>query len=200
MLGVILADTRRTHSTIVLRTENGAELLYYDMVTDPDVVARKVVELAQQYKVPLSDQNIFIDDSGNGVDLCKLVRKYAEGKFILDKYENRQRYGLDVTRKYMFSSDGHYEDLYAAGFGKLAKWLRGGGKLFNRPRFDDLLYITWKEHDNNMQIIDKEILREDGVDISIPDAIAMTFVYEKRNNNYLIEEIEEEMLYPEIGI
>ncbi|MEI6305142.1 MAG: hypothetical protein WCP09_03980 [Candidatus Taylorbacteria bacterium] len=200
MLGVILADTRRTHSTIVLRTENGSEILYYEMVTDADVVARKVVELAQKYEVPLSDQNIFIDDSGNGVELCKLVRKHAEGKFILDKYENRQRYGLDVTRKYMFSSDGHYEDLYAASFAKLAKWLRGGGKLFNRPRFDDLLYITWKEHDNNMQIIDKETLREDGVDISIPDAIAMTFVYEKRNNNYPIEEDEEEMLYPEIGI
>jgi predicted phage terminase large subunit-like protein len=200
MLGVILADAHRTHSTIVLRSENGAEILYYEMITDADVVARKVVELAQQYEVSLSDQNIFIDDSGNGVDLCKLVRKYAEGKFILDKYENRQRYGLDVTRKYMFSSDGHYEDLYAASFGKLAKWLRGGGKLFNRPRFDDLLYITWKEHDNNMQIIDKETLREDGVDISIPDAVAMTFVYEKRNNNYPIEEVEEEMLYPEIGI
>jgi hypothetical protein len=51
-----------------------------------------------------------------------------------------------------------------------------------------------------MQIIDKETLREDGVDISIPDAVAMTFVYEKRNNNYPIEEVEEEMLYPEIGI
>ena len=200
MLGVILADARRTHSTIVLRFENGAELLYYEMVTGADIVARKVVELAQQYEVPLSDQNIFIDDSGNGVELCKLVRKYAEGKFILDKYENRQRYGLDVTRKYMFSSDGHYEDLYAASFGKLAKWLKGGGKLFNRPRFDDLLYITWKEHDNMMQIIDKETLQEDGVDVSIPDAIAMTFVYEKRNNNYPIEEVEEEMLYPEIGI
>ncbi|MEI8249450.1 MAG: hypothetical protein WCG07_03070 [Candidatus Taylorbacteria bacterium] len=200
MLGVILADTRRTHSTIVLRTENGSEILYYEMVTDADVVARKVVELAQKYEVPLSDQNIFIDDSGNGVELCKLVRKYAEGKFILDKYENRQRYGLDVTRRHMFSSEGHYDDLYAASFGKLAKWLRGGGKLFNRPRFDDLLYITWKEHDNNMQIIDKETLREDGVDISIPDAIAMTFVYEKRNNNYPIEEEEEEMRYPEIGI
>jgi hypothetical protein len=51
-----------------------------------------------------------------------------------------------------------------------------------------------------MQIIDKETLRDDGVDISIPDAVAMTFMYEKRNNNYPIEEVEEEMLYPEIGI
>lgn len=199
MLGVILADTRRTHSTIVLRTENGAELLYYEMITDPDVVARKVVELAQKYEVPLSDQNIFIDESGNGTELCELVRKYAEGKFILDKYEYRQRYGFDVTRRYMYGG-GHYEDFYAMSFAKLAKWLKDGGKLFNRPRFDDLLYITWKEHNNMMQIIDKETLREDGVDISIPDALAMTFVYEKRNNNYPIEEVEEEMLYPEIGI
>jgi len=199
MLGVILADARRTHSTIVLRAENGAELLYHEMVTDADVVAKKVVELAQKYEVPLSDQNIFIDESGNGTELCELVRKYAEGKFILDKYEYRQRYGFDVTRRYMYGG-GHYEDFYAMSFAKLAKWLKDGGKLFNRPCFDDLLYITWKEHNNMMQIINKETLREDGVDISIPDALAMTFVYEKRNNNYPIEEVEEEMLYPEIGI
>ena len=97
-------------------------------------------------------------------------------------------------------NQGQYEDVYAASFANLAKWLRGGGKLLNRLRFDDLLYITWKEHDNSMQIIDKETLREDGIDVSIPDALAMTFVYEKRNNNYPIEEVEEEMLYLEIGI
>ena len=199
MLGVILADVRRTHSTIVLRSENVAEILYHEMVTDADTVARKVIELAQQHEVPISDQNIFIDNSGNGEELCKLVRKYAEGKFVLDKYENRQRYGFDVTRRWMYNQ-GQYEDVYAMSFAKLAKWLRDGGKLLNRPRFDDLLYITWKEHNNMMQIIDKETLREDGVDVSIPDAIGMTFVYEKRNNNYPIVEVEEEMLYPEIGI
>ena len=51
-----------------------------------------------------------------------------------------------------------------------------------------------------MDIVDKETLKEDGVDISIPDALAMTFVWEKRCNNYPIEEVEEEMLYPEIGV
>jgi len=51
-----------------------------------------------------------------------------------------------------------------------------------------------------MQIIDREKLTEDGVDLSIPDALGMTFVYEKRNNNYPLEEVEEELMYPEIGI
>ncbi len=199
MLGVILADARRTHSTIVLRTIEAAEILYHEAVTDADTVARKVVELALKYDVPLSDQNIFIDNSGSGIELCKLVRKYAEGKFRLDKYENYQRYGFDVSHRYMYN-DGQYADIYASGFGKLAKWLRGGGKLFNRPKFDDLIYVTWKDKDGKMEIVDKETLREDGVDISIPDALAMTFVWGKRNNNYPIEEYEEEMLYPEIGI
>jgi predicted phage terminase large subunit-like protein len=199
MLGVILADTRRTHSTIVLRTKEAAELLYYEAVTDADIVARKVVELALKYDVPLSNENIFIDNSVGGMELCKLVRKYAKGKFILDKYENYQRYGIDVSHRYMYN-DGHYDDIYASGFGKLKKWLEGGGKLLNRLRFDDLIYVTWKEHASKMQIIDKETLRDDGIDVSIPDALCMTFVWEKRCNNYPIEEVDEEMLYPEIGI
>jgi predicted phage terminase large subunit-like protein len=199
MLGVILADARRTHSTIVLRTIEGAELLYYEPVTDADIVARKVVELALKYDVPLSDQNIFIDNSGNGIELCKLVRKHAEGKFRLDKYENYQRYGFDVSHRYMYN-DGHYDDIYAAGFGKLAKWLRGGGKLLNRHRFDDLLYVVWKENDGKMQIIEREKLRDDGVDLSIPDAIGMTFVWEKRWVDCPIDDYDEELMYPEIGI
>jgi len=199
MLGVILADARRTHSVIVLRTKEAAEILYYEAITNADTVARKVVELAQKYDVPLSDQNIFIDNSGSGVDLCGLVRKHAEGKFILEKYENYQRYGIDVSHRYMYN-DGKYENIYASGFGKLAKWLQGGGKLLNRLRFDDLLYVVWKDHDGLMQIIDRDKLAEDGVDLSIPDALGMTFVYEKRNNNYPLEEVEEELMYPEIGI
>ena len=199
MFGVVLADARRTHSTIVLRTKEAAEIIYSETTIDADTVARKVVEMSLKYDVPLSDQNIFIDNSGSGIELCKLVRKHAEEKFILDKYENYQRYGLDVSHRYMYN-DGQYMDIYAAGFGKLAKWLRGCGKLLNRLRFDDLIYVTWKDKDGKMEIIDRETLREDGVDISIPDALTMTFVYEKRNNNYPIEGVEEEMLYPEIGV
>ena len=45
MLGVILADARRTHSTIVLSTKEAAEILYSEPVTDADIVARKSCEL-----------------------------------------------------------------------------------------------------------------------------------------------------------
>ena len=78
---------------------------------------------------------------GTQVAAEELVRKHAEGKFILDKYENYQRYGLDVSYRYMYN-DGKYEDIYVSGFGKLKKWLEGGGKLLNRLRFDDLLFHT----------------------------------------------------------
>lgn len=200
VLGVVVADTRRTHSTIVLRAEDGAEILYHEMETDIDVILRKVIESARLHEVPFSDQHIVIDKSGSGIDLCTALRKYTESLFILEKYENDQRYGFDVTRKWMYN-DGQYDDYYTASFGKLKNWLKDGGKLFNRPRFDDLLYVTWKEQNNKMQIIDKETLKEAGVDMSIPDALAMTFVIRKRENNYSDEDEEEEPSpYSEIGL
>ena len=62
------------------------------------------------------------------------------------------------------------------------------------------MYVVWKDHDGLMQIINREKLEEDGVDLSIPDALGMTFVWEKRCNDYPLEEIEEELMYPEIGV
>jgi predicted phage terminase large subunit-like protein len=182
MLGVVMADEiHRTHSTIVVRGSNGAELLYHEMEIDTDVVIRKVVELALKYEVPFSDQHIFIDNRGRGKDLSNLMRNYGASILQKEKYRHQQRYGFDVFKKDIFNG-GKYEDVYAMSFAILALWLRDGGQLVGKTQFDDLLYVTWKENNNRMQIVDTEILKEDGIDISIPDALAMTFVQRKRNN------------------
>ena len=184
MLGVVMAhEIHRTHSTIVVRGNNGAELIYHDAETDVDVVMRKVVELALKYEVPFSDQHICIDIRGKGRDLCNLMRNYGASIFQKKKYRYNQRYGFDVFKKDIFNG-GKYEDVYAMSFATLALWLRVGGKLVGKTQFDDLLYVTWKENNNRMQIVDTEILKEDGIDISISDALAMTFVQRKRNNEY----------------
>jgi predicted phage terminase large subunit-like protein len=201
ILGVIMADDiHRTYSTIVVRGNNGAKLLYHEMEADLDVVMRKVIEFARKHEVPFSDQHIFVDNRWKGAELCKLMNTYGGSILQKDKYQMRQRYGFDIARKYMYN-DGKYDDYYAASFGKLKKWLQGGAKLVGYARFDDLLYVTWKEHDNQMQIIDKETLVEDGIDISIPEALVMTFVARKRDNDHSVENEEMEASpYSAIGL
>ncbi len=178
-LGVIVADKYRSYSTIVLRAENAAEVLYHEMNEVIDALARKVIELAKKHDVPISDQSIFVDKAGRGHDLCRLISQYAQGHFLIGKYANRQRYGINLTDPYQYN-DGLYEDLYAAGYAKLAKWLRNGGKLLGKPRFDNLLYMFYTEHNGKIKMIEKDVLAEQGIDPSIPDALAITTAKDKR--------------------
>ena len=62
----------------------------------------------------------------------------------------------------------------------VADWIRKGGKLLGRPVFDDLLSMVYAEQpDTRIRIIDKEKLLEEGIDSSIPDALALTIVTDK---------------------
>jgi hypothetical protein len=178
-LGVILADKHRAYSTIVIRAENAAQVLFHEMTDDAHTVAIKVIDFARKYDVPISDQNIFVDRDGRGHELCSYIASYAQGHFIINKYADRQRYGLDLTQGYQYN-DGQYKDIYTAGYAKLAKWLRGVGKLIGRPVFDDLLHIVYSNDNGKMKMVDKDILLEQGIDSSIPDALAMTTAKDKR--------------------
>jgi predicted phage terminase large subunit-like protein len=135
-LGVVLADKYRTYSTIVLRAENAAEVLHHEMSDDPKALAVKVIEYTKKYDVPISDQSIFVDKVGRGHELCTLITHYAIGQFLIEKYGNRQRYGINVTEESQHN-DGHFVDIYARSYSKLAGWLRSGGKLLCRPILDD---------------------------------------------------------------
>jgi hypothetical protein len=176
---VILADKYRAYSTIVLKAENAAEVVYHEITNDPATVARKTIELAIKHDVPISDQSIFVDKVGRGLELCRLIAQYATGHFNIDKYENRQKYGIDLNEPYPYN-DGQYEDLCAAGYAKLAKWMRNGGKLLGRPTFDTLLYLFYTEKNGKMRMIEKDVLAELGIDPSIPDALALTTTKDKR--------------------
>lgn len=178
-LGVVLADKYRAYSTIVIKGENTADIVYHEMTDDIGIVARQTIELAKKHGVPLSDQSIFVDKAGRGLDLCRLVSQYAQGSFIIGKYANRQRYGIDLAEEYHYN-DGQYADLYAAGYAKLAKWLRNGGRLLGRPKFDDLGYMMYTEKNGKMKMIEKDVLVEYGIDPSIPDALALTTTKDKR--------------------
>ena len=201
-LGVVLADKNRTHSTIVLRAENAAEVLYHEPIQDATTMALKVIELAKTHDVPISDENIFIDKADRGQELCNLLRQLAVGHFNINKYGNRQRYGITMSEQPQFESN-MFADNWARAYSKLAGWLRFG-KLVGRHVFDDLLYMVYTDTNGKRKMIDRETLMEEGIDSSIPDALALTIAKDKRiiQRPTQQEDFEEDDLpqFPYIGI
>lgn len=201
-LGVVLADKNRTHSTIVLRTENAAEVLYHEPIQDVTTIVLKIIELAKIHDVPISDENIFIDKADRGQELCNLLKQLAIGHFNINKYGNRQRYGITVNEQPQFDSN-LFADNWARAYSKLAGWLRVG-KLIGRHVFDDLLYMVYTDTNSKRKMIDQDALMEEGIDSSIPDALALTIVKDKRiiQRPTQQEDFEEDDLpqFPYIGI
>jgi predicted phage terminase large subunit-like protein len=201
-LGVVLADKNRTHSTIALRAENAAEVLYHEPIQDATTVALKVIELAKIHDVPVSDENIFVDKADRGQELCSLLRQLAVGQFNFSKYGNRQRYGITMSEQPQFDSN-LFADTWARAYSKLAGWMRIG-KLIGRHVFDDLLYVVYTDTNGKRKMIDRETLMEEGIDSSIPDALALTIAKDKRiiQRPTQQEDFEEDDLpqFPYIGI
>lgn len=201
-LGVVLADKNRTHSTIVLRAENAAEVLYHEPIQDATTMALKVIELAKVHDVPISDENIFVDKADRGQELCNLLRQLAVSHFNVNKYGNRQRYGITMNEQPQFESN-LFADNWARAYSKLTGWLRIG-KLVGRHVFDDLLYMVYTDTNGKRKMIDRDVLTEEGIDPSIPDALVLTMAKDKRVIQRPVqqEDFEEDDLpqFPYIGI
>jgi len=84
--------------------------------------------------------------------------------------------------------------------------------LIGRPAFDDLLHMVYSSNNGKMNMVDKDILFEQGIDSSIPDALALTTVRDKRviirpqeddfpsHRDLPDPDYESPPQYPEIGI
>jgi len=72
-----------------------------------------------------------------------------------------------------------FADNRARAYSKLAGWLRVG-KLVGHHVFDDLLYMVYTDGNGKRKMIDRETLTEEGIDSSIPDALALTIAKDKR--------------------
>jgi len=181
---------------------NSAEVLYYDPIHDATAIALKVIELAKIHDVPISDENIFIDKADRGQELCNLIRQLAVGHFNINKYGNRQRYGITMNEQPQFENN-LFVDNWARAYSKLAGWMRVG-KIAGRHVFDDLLYMVYTDTNGKRKMIDRETLTEEGIDSSIPDALALTITKDKRiiQRPTQQEDFEEDDLpqYPYIGI
>ncbi len=196
-IGVILAGASRAYSTIVVRAENGAIVVFHELTDDITIVALKTIEIAREHDIPIADWYIFVDKVGRGAELCTAIRKIAIGKFDIEKYEYSQDYEIDMD-KAPYSEWDPYTDIRSRSYWKLMIWLEDGGKLFPRRTFDDLLHIGYAELSGKTKIIEKEKLFVEGIDSSIPDALALTFVAEKRCEEIYPE--PEGLLFPSIGI
>jgi hypothetical protein len=176
--------------------------LYHEQTTDITTVALKVIELAKTHDVAISDENIFVDKADRGQELCNLLRQLAVGHFNINKYGNRQRYGVTMNEQPQFESN-LFADNWARAYSKLAGWLRIG-KLLGRHVFDDLLYMVYTDTNGKRKIIDRDALGEEGIDSSIPDALALTIAKDKRiiQRPAQQEDFEEEDFpqFPYIGI
>ena len=206
-LGISVAHGNQRHTAIVLRSDNAAEIVYHDMIGNLDTIARKIVEVALRYKVPLSDENIFLNKDDTGRTLSEYVAKYAHGHFVLKKYGHRQRYGIFMSET---DPNNLYADMWAKGYSKLAGWIQQGGRLIGQHKFDDLLYIIYTDLNSKRIIIDREELQDDGIDTSIPDALGLTITKEKQHiirppedrydDQYPDPDYDLSPQYPEIGI
>lgn len=77
--------------------------------------------------------------------------------------------------------------------------MEGGGSLLPYGTFDDLLHMGYAEPSGKTKIIDKEKLFAEGIDSSIPDALAITFFTDEDSEEEYIEPAYR-LRYPSIGI
>jgi hypothetical protein len=96
-----------------------------------------------------------------------------------------------------------FSDNWARAYSKLAGWIDKGGALLGNHDFDDLLYICYTDTNGKRKLIERETLASEGIDTSIPDALALTIAKDKRvinrpkEDDYWEEDLPQ---YPAIGI
>ena len=199
-LGVVLAGGSRTYSAIVLRAENAAQVLFHESTDDQIAVATKVIAFAKQHGIIISNKFIFIDKTSTGEQLCELVTKYAKKELIQKPYDRNhyQEYGINPGEKPEEEKE-KYADTRTRGFWRLHEWLQSKGKLMRHPIFADLCWVRYAEQsDGKLKIIDKETLREHGIDFAVPEALALTCLTDKERIREPFHQRQYISQYPDI--
>ncbi len=174
-LGVVLAGGSRANSTISIQAENVSSNLYCEQTSDVSIVAKKILEILRREKIDPSGNTIIIDRANRGQELCEAFRELMLHTDIARKSNYDLFNGLDFSRQL----EGKCVDFRTKGYCNLAKSLRGSGRLIRDHRFDDLLLVGYTEQPGDrIKVVDKEKLLEQGVDSSILDSLALTFITE----------------------
>jgi len=167
-LGVDVAGGGTNYSVIVLRSDNGAKVLYRNKLSDTMTLVGIVLRLAEEHDV--SNGNISVDTVGVGKGVYDRLCEQLEGLGAT------RINSVNVGEKAQNSED--FINLRAQGFWRLSRWIKEGGKLDRDVNFEELLNIKYKvQSDKRVKIIGKDELLKDGIQSpDVADALMLTFI------------------------
>lgn len=184
-MGIDLAGGGRNYSTIVIRGNALAKLVFKNRTPDPLVVIGKAEELAEKYGVPFDDDHIFPDKTGSIAWCTRLnelhpyhPRRTQEGVVVGGGKQND--FGIVVGRPPEEDPDQshkQYLNLRAQMNFRARDWILAGGKLQGKPHFDEAMNIRYKvQSDKKFRMKSKEDMHKDGVESpDVWDALCLTF-------------------------
>lgn len=172
LMGVDVSGGGRNYSTIVLRGNNGAKLLY--RAQNPDTMSFVGEILNAMTMNGVNYEDVFIDAIGVGKGVYDRVREsfQKEESFVTP---NGVNVGEQAHRK------DEFINIRAEAYWELRQWLLGGALLERHDSFDELLNIRYKtQSDRRIKIISKEELFGRGVESpDVADALMLTFTRPK---------------------
>ena len=151
------------YSTIILKAQNGAEILYREQLADTMSLVGIVIRYAEQYQV----SSIFVDSVGVGkgvYDRLRELEKWGDRVFAVNNGEKPENEEDFINRR-------------AQSYWRLGEAIKSGFKLKKHQSWEELLIIKWKvQSDRKIKIKSKdEMMKEGIISPDVADALALGF-------------------------
>ena len=166
-MGIDIAGEGSNWTTMTIRGENGARLVFKEHTGDTMSIITHAQEIAKTYKIPFDDKHILLDKGGIGIGVCDRLNEMFTGTFGINfggKPEEDQNAMLFINRR-------------AQMYWRTAEWIRRGGKLSPKNSFNDLIDIKYKvQSDKKIKIKSKAEMIQEGIGSpDCADSLALTF-------------------------
>ena len=151
------------YSTIIMKAQNGAEILYKELNPDTMSLVGIVIRYAEQEQV----SSIFVDSVGVGKGVYDRLRE-------LEKWGDRV---VAINNGEKPENEEDYINRRAQSFWRLGEAIKSGFKLKRHQSWEELLVIKWKvQSDRKIKIKSKdEMLKEGIMSPDVADALALGF-------------------------
>lgn len=174
-----IAGGGRNYSTIILKGENAAKLLYKEHTPD----TMQFISLFADYreKLKVLPENCFLDEVGIGKGVVDRGRELIKG--------NTATLGVNVgNTPEPETGDKHlqYMNLRAQAFWRAKTAIEGGFKLVKNPKYpkawEELLDVKYKiQSDKKIKIKSKEEMGDDGIESpDVADGLMLGFVRSRK--------------------
>lgn len=184
-MGIDLAGGGRNKSTITVRGDNVARLVFKQSTADPMILITKIEQFSKKYDIPLDDEHIFPDKTG-AIAFCARMNEVwpmkgenTPNSFGITAGERPEE--DDDPSEYTLKKNGDKESVYlnrrAQMSFRVQKWLQRGGKLVGKPDYDETLNIRYKvQSDKKIKIKSKDEMLDEGIESpDCWDSLALTF-------------------------